>query len=94
MKISSILLLSMVLLAPAGLFSAAAFERDGPAELDRAEESLKTARNELQHAGDEWGGHKAKAIEHINAALQELERAEHSVGEHATDWTIGQVAWP
>ena len=82
MKISSILLLSMVLLAPAGLFSAAAFERDGPAELDRAEESLKTARNELQHAGDEWAGHKAKAIEHITAALQEFERAEHSVGEH------------
>lgn len=82
MRISSILLLSMVLLAPAGfLSSAAAFERDRPAELDRAEESLKTARNELQHAGDQWGGHKAKAIEHINAALNELERAEHFVGE-------------
>ena len=82
MKIFCVALLSMVLLAPAGVLSSAAFERDRPAELDRAEESLKTARNELQHAGDEWGGHKAKAIEHINAALQELERAEHSVGEH------------
>ncbi len=82
MKVFSVALLSMILLAPAGVLSSAAFERDRPADLDRAEESLKTARNELQHAGDDWGGHRAKAIEHVNAALHELEQAERFAAEH------------
>jgi len=82
MKCFSILLLSVVLLAPMGVVFSAAFERDRPAEIDRAEESLKTARNELQHAGDEWGGHKSKAIQSIDAALRELEQAERFAREH------------
>src|SRR5262249_8578807 len=80
MKISAILLFLVVMLA--GLLSVAPFERDRPAEIDRAQESLKAARNELQHAGDEWRGHRAKAIKNIDAALRELEQAERFAREH------------
>ena len=80
MKISAILLFLVVMLA--GLLSVAPFERDRPAEIDRAQESLKAARNELQHAGDEWRGHRAKAIQNIDAALRELEQAERFAREH------------
>lgn len=82
MKNFSILLFSMILLAPAGILSSAAFEKDRPVEIDRAQESLKTARNELQHAGDDWGGHKAKAIQSIDTALRELDQAERFAREH------------
>jgi len=82
MKIFTLLLLSMTMLAPAGVLSAPAFQRDRPAEVDRAQEALRNAKNELEHAGDEWGGHRSKAIGHINAALSELEQAERFAHEH------------
>src|SRR5207302_10657123 len=56
MKIATLVLLSVMMMAPsATLFSSP--ERDKPGEVDRAERSLQTAKNELERAGTEWGGH-------------------------------------
>jgi len=48
----------------------------------RAEQSLHTAKSELEKAGTEWGGHRVAAIKHIDAALQELEKAQDWAGQH------------
>src|SRR6266566_2717887 len=53
-----------------------------PAEVDRAEQSLQTAKGELEKAGTEWGGHRVQAIKHIDAALKELEQAEQWARQH------------
>ncbi len=47
-----------------------------------AQQSLQTAKNELEHAGTEWGGHRVQAIKHIDAALKELEQAEQWARQH------------
>jgi hypothetical protein len=81
MKIATLALLSVMMMAPsATLFSSP--QRDKPGEVDRAERSLQTAKNELAHAGTEWGGHRVQAIKHIDAALHELEEAERWAREH------------
>lgn len=82
MRIPSMVLLALMTFAPVGILSSAAFERDRPAEVDRAQQSLRQAKNELEHAGDQWGGHRAKAIQHIDAALGELDQAERFAREH------------
>src|SRR5437762_14301360 len=74
MKIATLVMLSVMMMAPsATLFSSP--QRDKPGEVDRAERSLQTAKNELERAGTEWGGHRVQAIKHIDAALHELEEA-------------------
>ena len=59
----------------------AVFEKDKPAEVDRAEQSLQTTKNELEHAGKE-GGHRVQTIRHVDAVLQELEKAEQWARQH------------
>ncbi len=49
---------------------------------DRAEQSLQTAKKELEGAGAEWGGHRVQAIKHIDAALHELELGEQWARQH------------
>ena len=49
---------------------------------NRAEQSLHTAKGELEHAGTEWGGHRVQAIKHIDAALKELDQAEQWARQH------------
>ncbi len=44
--------------------------KDSPAEIRLAIDKLQGAKNDLEHAGGEWGGHKANAINDINVALQ------------------------
>ncbi len=51
-------------------------EKDVPAEMVRARQALETAKNELAHAGDEWGGHRVTAMAHIDQALQEIKASE------------------
>ncbi len=46
---------------------------DMPAEMVRARQALLTAKNELTHAGEEWGGHRVTAITHIDQALTEIQ---------------------
>jgi len=50
-------------------------ERDQPQEIREAMQALRNAKNDLEHAGNEWGGHREKAIGHINAAMEELDKA-------------------
>jgi hypothetical protein len=71
----------MMMMSPSGtLFSSP--RRDKPAEVDRAEQSLHTAKSELEHAGNEWGGHRVQAKKHIDAALHELELGEQWARQH------------
>jgi hypothetical protein len=80
MKIATLLLFSVILMASSASFS---FQRgDKPAEVDRAEQALRNARGELEHAGGEWGGHRVQAMKHIDAALHELELAEQWARQH------------
>ena len=55
---------------------------DVPAEMHRAHEALETAKNELEHAGAEWGGHRVAAIRHVDAALAEMRTAETWAKQH------------
>ena len=50
--------------------------------MDSARSALKGALNDLQHAGAEWGGHRAKAMQHIQDAVNELNEAEKFRKEH------------
>ena len=78
MKMATLLLFSVMMMSPsATLFSSP--QKDKPAEVDRAQQSLQTAKNELEHAGTEWGGHR---VQHIDAALHELEQAEQWARQH------------
>jgi hypothetical protein len=81
MRIATLLLFSVMMMATsATLFS---FQReDKPAEVDRAEQALRNAKGELEHAGGEWGGHRVQAMKHIDAALHELQEAEQWAHQH------------
>lgn len=48
---------------------------DVPAEMARAQQALVAARNELNNAGADWGGHRIAAIKHVDAALAEVQKA-------------------
>lgn len=80
MKIVRLILLAlMIMLSTAPLLS---FQQDVPAELQSARQALQGARKELEHAGGEWGGHRAAAIKHVDAALTELAEAEKWARAH------------
>ncbi len=56
MKMATLLLFSVMMMSPsATLFSSP--QKDKPAEVDRAQQSLQTAKNELEHAGRQNSGH-------------------------------------
>jgi hypothetical protein len=57
-------------------------QRDVPAEVNSARQALQNARNELEHAGGQWGGHRVEAMKHIDEALKELREAEGWAREH------------
>lgn len=44
-------------------------------EMRAAITHLREAKNNLEHAAHDFGGHRAKALEHVNEALAECERA-------------------
>jgi hypothetical protein len=60
MKIATLVLAATLLVPAATLFSEPS-QRDVPAEVDSARNALKGAFNDLEHAGDDWGGHRASA---------------------------------
>jgi hypothetical protein len=84
MRISALLLALMILVPTTSVLSEPAQreQRDVPREMDEARDKLRDARHDLENAGTEWGGHRARAIEHIDKALRELEEAEHWAREH------------
>jgi hypothetical protein len=50
--------------------------QDVPAELQEAYNKLVSARNDLEHAGGDWGGYRQKAINHIQEAESNLKQAQ------------------
>ena len=84
MKLATFTLLAMFVLSPAvSLFPAEpAQQKDVPAEVEAARSALRSANNELQHAGAQWGGHRVAAMHHIEQALSELNQAEKWAREH------------
>ncbi|MGA2135218.1 MAG: hypothetical protein ABSH50_23270 [Bryobacteraceae bacterium] len=40
-----------------------------------AHKHLEEAREELKHAAHDYDGHRAKALEHVNHAIEECDRA-------------------
>ena len=56
-------------------FPQAARDNDVPAELQSAMQKLESARNDLDHAGGDWGGFREKAISDIQEAQGNLKRA-------------------
>lgn len=44
--------------------------------------SVTERRNELEHAGSDWGGHRLAAIKHVDAAIAEVQKAEQYVSQH------------
>lgn len=52
-----------------------ASQQDVPAEIQSAREKLTSARNDLVHAGGEWGGFKESAIGKIDEAQAALSKA-------------------
>ncbi|MGA2645546.1 MAG: hypothetical protein ABSF15_12590 [Candidatus Sulfotelmatobacter sp.] len=69
--------------APAALVAAApASPAAAPApvpphpRVHEAIEAMRNAREHLQHAEGEFHGHRAKAIEHLDAAIHEAEECE------------------
>ena len=82
MKISTLTLLVLVIMSPVVRLRPEPFQRDVPAEVQAAKRALQGARNDLEHAGGEWGGHRAEAIKHIDAAVKELGEAEKWAREH------------
>ena len=81
MKIAHLFLAVTILVAPGTLLPQPP-QRDVPGEVDSARNALKQAHNDLQHAGGEWGGHRAKALQHIQEAISELNEAEKWAREH------------
>src|SRR5436190_4190978 len=71
-----------MMMVPSPTLFSAPFQKDKPAEVDRPEQSLQTAKGELEKAGTEWGGHRVQAIKHIDAARKELEQAEAWARQH------------
>jgi hypothetical protein len=82
MKVATLLLLAMIVLSPTASLFPQPPQRDVPAEIDAARQALKTAYTDLQHAGGEWGGHRAAAMNHIDQAIKELGEAEKYAREH------------
>jgi len=82
MKIATLILLALMIVSPAANVVSAAPQKDVPAEVDSARRSLEQARNDLAHAGGEWGGHRASAVKHIEEALRELSEAEKYARQH------------
>jgi len=80
MKITSLVLLALMIMLPTVPLQP--FGRDVPAEVESAKRLLQSARNDLDHAGGEWGGHRYEAMKHIDAALKELAEAEKWAREH------------
>jgi hypothetical protein len=82
MKIGTLILFALMIMLPTVPLLPKPPQRDVPAEVESARRALKGARNDLEHAGGEWGGHRVEAMKHIDEALKELGEAEKWAREH------------
>jgi hypothetical protein len=82
MRLATLAFLLLMIASSATTLFSSAPQRDVPGEVDAARHALQGARNDLEHAGGEWGGHRVAAMKHIDAALKELNEAEKFAHEH------------
>ena len=83
MKIATLILLTLtMIMVPTVSLLPEPPQKDLPAEMEAARRGLEGARNDLAHAGGDWGGHRIQAINHIDAALKEIGEAEKWAREH------------
>lgn len=83
MKIATLILLTLtMIMVPTVSLLPEPPQKDVPAEMEAARRGLEGARNDLAHAGGDWGGHRIQAINHIDAALKEIGEAEKWAREH------------
>ena len=80
MKIATLLLAA--LLFPTATLLSQPPQKDVAHDIDTARNYLKDASARLEQAGDEWGGHRVKALQHIQQAIAELNEAEKFAREH------------
>jgi hypothetical protein len=57
------------------LATATAFAAPKCPEMEKAKRQVEATKADLEHAAHDYEGHRAKALEHVNAALQEIEQA-------------------
>jgi type II secretory pathway pseudopilin PulG len=65
--------ISFVVIATAMMFSLTSARAEQP-KMEAALRALRAARAELQAASHDKGGHRVKALEHVNQAIAEVER--------------------
>jgi len=83
MRIATVTVLLLMIVSPTtSLFPSAPQGGDVPAEIESARHALQGAKNDLDHAGGHWGGHRVAAVKDIDAAIQELNQAEKYAREH------------
>lgn len=82
MKLASLTLFALLVMAPAVSLYPEPPQRDVPAEVESARRALQNAHNDLEHAGGQWGGHRVNAMNHIEKAIAELNEAEKWAREH------------
>jgi hypothetical protein len=82
MRIATLVVLALMVVTPSAKLFPSAQQKDVPAEIESAKRALQGARNDLEHAGGNWGGHRATAMTHIDQALKELAEAEKYAREH------------
>jgi hypothetical protein len=82
MKIAKLIVLALMIGLPTVPLISEPPQKDVPAEVESAKRALQGARNDLEHAGGNWGGHRATAMNHIDEALKELGAAEKWAQEH------------
>ncbi len=76
------LIATMLLLVGLSGFAIPQNVKDVPADAVAAQQALQTARRELLNAGNNWGGHRAAAIQHVDAAIAEVQKAEQFARAH------------
>jgi hypothetical protein len=82
MRIATLVVLALMIVTPTANLFPRTPQKDVPAEVESAKKALQEARNDLEHAGGNWGGHRAAAVNHIDQALKELAEAEKYAREH------------
>ena len=78
-----LLVTGVLLLALSGFAVPQSHEvEDVPGQMARARQALLTAKKEMASAGNEWGGHRAEAMKHVDQALEEIQKAEQWARAH------------
>jgi len=70
----------LLVLIPVCLLAARAVRAEEHPDMQAAQQALESARQHLKAAGPEYAGHRAKALERINQALEQIRLGLASAG--------------